>query len=383
VSRPISDVEQHLRYVNDDVRTEAYRRALARTIRKGDRVLDLGAGTGILGFLALEAGAGHVYSVDWSGMVALGREVATANRYTNITFLQAHSVSVILPELVDVVVCDQLGPLAVHSGLLNFLHDAAQRHLRPGGRLIPEAIELELMPIHDDTTRQLIDAWSEPLAGVDFSRARQWAANTVYARMVSASQGLGTPCRGSRIETGLPVEGPIAVAGRSTVTAANGRVDAIAASWISHLAPSVTLSNSPTRTDAIDRPLQILPLEHALDVVAGDILELSLSTNPNTAAVTWRVQQRRAPAHNVVADERHSTMLGDLMTAEDLARNEPGWVPELGPLSVVSRSVLNWADGTHTLEEIEMLCIRAFGDRFSSDERARMFVRAVLEDARH
>ena len=42
----------HRLMVSDRVRTEAYQRALAATVRPGDVVLDVGAGTAIMGMLA-------------------------------------------------------------------------------------------------------------------------------------------------------------------------------------------------------------------------------------------------------------------------------------------------------------------------------------------
>src|SRR5262245_66163182 len=98
-------VDAHRQYLADDVRVNAFRRAVEETVRPGDTVLDLGSGTGILGLFACAAGARRVYAVEETGLVELAREVARANGFADrITFLQRFSRHAELPERVDVVV---------------------------------------------------------------------------------------------------------------------------------------------------------------------------------------------------------------------------------------------------------------------------------------
>ncbi|HEX4348551.1 MAG TPA: hypothetical protein VHZ73_13330, partial [Vicinamibacterales bacterium] len=92
-------VDEHRKYLQDTVRVGALRRAIAATVRPGDVVLDLASGTGILGLLALDAGAGRVYSIESTGMVEIARSIAAANGLADRwTFVHGFSAHVTLPE---------------------------------------------------------------------------------------------------------------------------------------------------------------------------------------------------------------------------------------------------------------------------------------------
>ena len=56
-------LDEHLGYVSDSIRYQHFKTAIARTIKHGDRVADLGCGSGVLGLLSLEAGAAHVVDI--------------------------------------------------------------------------------------------------------------------------------------------------------------------------------------------------------------------------------------------------------------------------------------------------------------------------------
>src|SRR5688572_1875631 len=77
----------HNDMIYDHHRVSKYQDAIARTVKKGDIVMDVGTGTGILAFLCLQAGAERVHAVDRSPVISWAKEIAAANGLSDrITF---------------------------------------------------------------------------------------------------------------------------------------------------------------------------------------------------------------------------------------------------------------------------------------------------------
>ena len=62
-------------------RIEAFQSAIARGVRPGDYVLDVGTGLGTFAFFAADAGAAQVWGVDGDPIVHVARTIGLANGY--------------------------------------------------------------------------------------------------------------------------------------------------------------------------------------------------------------------------------------------------------------------------------------------------------------
>ncbi len=166
----------HHHMLRDPVRVMAYRDAISRHCR--DRVVvEIGCGSGILSIFAAQAGARRVIAIEESAVADLARRMFEANGCGDAVDLRlGNSRDVEIDQPADVVIHEILGVDPLVENLLPFIDDARRRLLRPGGRLLPErievcclGIELEDVPYHDQPRVLAEAAELGGLYGVDFS----------------------------------------------------------------------------------------------------------------------------------------------------------------------------------------------------------------------
>lgn len=369
-------LDEHRGYLADRVRLDAFRRAIHQSVRPGDVVLDLASGTGILGLIACEAGAARVYAVEATGIIDVARAVAAANGVLDrITLLQAHSHHITLPEPVDVIVCDQIGHFGFEAGLIEHGSDARARFLKPGGRLVPETVELFVAPMEDAGLRSQVDFWLERPAGFDFSPVRSWALNQRHPATASATSLIGTAARLTTIDMASATAGPIA--GRADLAVERaGALHGLAGWFTATLAAGVTVTNAPHATTRLDRSHVFLPIDPITVVEPGDIVRASVHAIPAHEIIAWNVDVMRAGRS--IARARQSTVHGMFLTRADVRRTDPRATPMLSPRGRARLSVLELCDGQRTLADVERAVLTRHSDLFASGADAAAFVADVV-----
>ncbi len=368
-------LDEHRQYLADERRLDAYARALDEVIRDGDVVVDLAAGTGILGHLALQAGAARVYSVDDGPITAVGRAIARANgTEPRQIFIRELSTRVDLPERVDVVVCDQVAPFGVEAGLFQYLSDAHRRFLKPEGRTVPCGVELHVAPLESDELRARVDFWNRTVRGVSLHPVRDLAENSGYPDEVSPAALLGP---GARIASCvLPPPTLASFGGRATChVRRDGRFDALCGWFVAHLSPSVAMTNDPTAADRIARRQVMLPVGAPVEVRGGERIDVEVRVLPSESLVNWVIEIRRG---SKILRTSHSTFKGMLIEPNDLALTSPARRPELTAAGAARRTVLELCDGTHTLVEIEDALRVRHPDVVATRHDAATFVAEVI-----
>ena len=370
-------VDTHRQYLADDVRLHAFRHAIAEVVRPGDTVLDLGSGTGILGLFACAAGAARVYSLEESGLIELARDVVAANGFSDrVVFVQRTSLDAMLPERVDVIVCDFIGRFGYDATLIEDGADARDRFLEPGGRIVPREVGVVLAPVEDAKTYDRIDFWDRRPGGFDFRPARRWSVNTGYPIALARQSMLAAPITVTRLDMATVASNPQTAEGRFVVSRA-GTLHGIGGWFHAHLSPRVTLSNAPDAPARLNRRNVFLPVDRPVPVDAGDAIDVRLHVIPAETVVTWQVAVRNTDGQEK-ARCCQSTLRGMLLSRDELRRTNPAFVPRLTPRGDARLSVLTLCDSQRSLAEIEREVFRRHPDLFRTVGEAEAFVAEVV-----
>lgn len=381
-------LDEHREYLSDSNRLDAYSRAIAELVTPGAVVVDLGAGTGIMGLLACRAGASRVYCIEQTSLIGLAREIFRANGFADhVTFIKNVSTHISLPEKADVVVADQIGRFGFEAGVLEFFSDARQRFLKPAGVLMPSRIDLMVAPVEHEELWQQVEFWNQRSAGFDFRSARKIAVNTGYPVKLQPQHLLASP----RVIVSLATEErPASISGieASMEVERAGTLHGIGGCFRAQLSPHVTMSNGPLDPKGIGRRNVFFPIDRPVAVDKGDRVRVTMTIQPGDVMVTWKVEvcdQRSLPASKGAARARfiHSTFQGMLLCEEDLARAQPGFVPSLTPRGAARRSILELCDGRRSLAEIEQEIYRRHPQLFPSLAQAAAFVSEVVTRYSH
>ena len=81
-----ADIEVHRTMIEDQVRTDAYHKAILQepSFIKDKVVCDVGCGSGILSMFCAQAGAKKVYAIDASRIAKQAQKVISANGFDNV-----------------------------------------------------------------------------------------------------------------------------------------------------------------------------------------------------------------------------------------------------------------------------------------------------------
>lgn len=145
-----------------------YRRAIGKHVRKGDTVVDLGTGTGVLAMFAARAGAGVVHAIEYGPIIDAAQAVARDNGIDRIRFHRIHSRSFTLDKPADVIVHEQIGEAAFDEHVIANLSDLRDRIMRPGGALIPWGVPMFIEPIPMRAGSRIPFSYEQGFDGISF-----------------------------------------------------------------------------------------------------------------------------------------------------------------------------------------------------------------------
>jgi hypothetical protein len=372
----MSDViDEHRLYLSDIPRLEAYRAALDVVVSDGDIVVDLGAGSGILGLLACRAGAGKVYAMEHTSLIDLTRQIAAENgQAERIVHIKNVSTRATLPERADVICCDQIGRFGFEAGVFGYFADALKRFAKPDARFVPSHIEFFVAPVAVPERAVDVAFWERPVMGFQFQSAKEIARNSGYPCRLQPSHMLG----GAQQLARRPTSSDESFSGRvQLIVERPGVLDGLGAHFRAQLADGVFVTNCPTADDRIDRRNVLLPIGASVQVEEGDRVDVRMHFIPRETLLSWNVRVTRSDG-SVVAESRHSTFKGMFLGKEDIQRTAPDSTPRLTPWGHARRSVLELCDGVRPLHEIERELAVRHPELLPSPRDVSCFVASVV-----
>jgi protein arginine N-methyltransferase 1 len=366
-------LDEHLDYLADRVRCERFQQAIEQVVGPGDRVLDLGCGSGILGLLSLQAGAGSVVAIDSSAMIEVARETFARAGYAAATHcIRAHSQRVELPGLVDLVIADHVGCFGLDYGILHTLQDARLRFLKPGGRLLPARIVLQLAAIESRTARDKAEAWQSASIPAEFHWLRRHSINQRHGLRLPASAVLGSPVQLADIDLCADQAEFFSWTIRLNIER-DGILHGLAGWFDCELARGVWMTNSPLADAAIGRPQAFLPIDEATPLSAGDVVTATIMMRPAEHLMAWVVE---IPSQGKRFS--HSTWQGMVLADDDVLRARPDRVPKLSRAGRARLTVLDYCDGQRSAIEIKQAVLRDHPQLLPSLDETARFVDEVI-----
>ena len=293
--RYFSGFYEQERMLADKPRMEFYRAAIQRDIQPGDRVIDLGTGTGILAALASRRGAAKVYAIDHSSILETARTLATANGIERVEFVSTHSTEFRLPERVDVILHEQMGDCLFDEAMVANVSDLRDRLLKPGGLILPSLFEFFCEPIKIRDERHVPFIWELAVHGYDYSvLERQRPQDPDYYQVRSSDLALvehflGEPAPVLTLDLHTVDEAalPHTLTFNRTVVNA-GRLDGYAVYFRTHVGTDLSLGSGPLDPGRAPHwGFRVLRTDRD-DFAAGDVIEVQLTVGRWSELDTWR-----------------------------------------------------------------------------------------------
>jgi len=353
----------HREMLADKIRMQSYQKAIHETVQNGDIVCDIGTGSGILAFFALQAGAKKVYAIEQNEIIEEAKNLAQLNGLDKkIVFLKGRSDKIELPEKVDVITSELIGYFGLEENLNRFKIDARERFLRPGGNLVPQWLELYLVPVQfNDFWSDKIGLWNKDFYGLDFSPVKESAAEERYLVADCANKvvSMAKPALISRLDFYKISSIPLSYYAEFTLNK-NGHAHGLLGYFKAGLSRNVILSTSHQ-----DRPTHwrqsFFPFSEPSQVKKDDKICCKVKSIPQGNNVFWQWEAVILRNGKRKAEFSHSNFKID---KEILIVGREGFIPVLTEEAKIYRKVINLCDGERTIEEISKTIFAEYPEKY-------------------
>ncbi|MEP3052410.1 MAG: class I SAM-dependent methyltransferase [Erythrobacter sp.] len=371
----IEVLNEHLEYLSLPGRSETYKAAISQAVSQGDLVADLGCGVGVLGIFCLEAGAAEVWGIDSSDAIHLAQEVVQKADLCGVYHCIADSTfRAALPQPVDLIICDHIGFFGFDYGIIELLRDARQRLLKPGGIVIPQAIDLMVAGVFSDACRDRVTAWQGDQIPPEFRWLDEYQRNSKHHHNFLSDELVSQPAPLGHIDLEADDQ-QLFVFKTNLIAERTGRFDGIAGWFDCLLYGDIRMTNSPVDDASIKRPQAFLPVATPFDVEAGDVIAIAIRFQSDGSMIAWDIKPP-----NSAPTQKLSTWKGTILTPADLV-NKTATPLRLSGRGEAETFILSLIDGQRTAEDITAIVLSQRPAMFPSQQAIRDFVRDELARA--
>ncbi|HUL15609.1 MAG TPA: 50S ribosomal protein L11 methyltransferase [Terriglobales bacterium] len=356
--------------ISDKVRFAAYSEAIARAVKPGDAVADIGSGPGILAFLACRAGARRVFAIEMDGVVDFARHLAESNGLSDrIEFLKGNSRQIRLPEKVDVIVSDLRGALPLFDQAILSVNDARERFLADRGILIPQRDVLFAAIVDaDDRHRRITSPWRQ-VNGLNLSASLPTVLNGLYKAQFKPEQILSQEKAWCTVNYGE---------GANTRAAANlsfrilrdGTAHGLGLWFETDLYEGIGFSTGPRAGETVYGHV-FLPWLEPVKLAEGEEVLAELHADPVGTDYIWRwITQFSSREGRPELRFEQSNFYGASFPPSSLRRRAAEFTPVLSEEGQAERWMLQAMNGQSPLQEIAVEASRLFPHVFAHPEEA-------------
>ena len=367
-----SSIHSHRSMFFDKIRNACYFDAIKKVVNDESIVLDLGAGLGTLGLMALSAGAKKVYLVEPASVIDTTRMVIKANGLSErVECISGKIEEIELPEKVNVITSVFTGNFLLSEDLLPSLFYARDKFLLPGGSLIPDLAKMIVVPVSAPKYyAKHIDCWSDSLQNIDFSIVRKFAANSIYPynSKKGDAEFLSEPIEILELDF---------MKAKEAACRSNSEVEIIQdgtlhglVGWFDAKVGDNCMSTSP-RSEQMHWSQLFLPLAEPISVKKGDKVFFELN-RPEFGEWSWIVE----------ADgkrQKHSTFLSEPTNPLKFIKKTDSYKGKLSQKGEVTREVLQLLYGTRSTVDIVQKVQNDYPDFFTTSLQADQFVKNLVE----
>ncbi len=371
------DLAGYGKMIMDRIRTSAYQQALARAIKPGDVVVDLGAGTGLFTLHACRLGAKLVHAIEPNPIIQVAREIVQANGFSDrVAFHQAMSFDVELPQPADIVLTDPRGVLPVVDRAIPTIIDARRRLLKPGGVLISQRDTIWAALVQADKIYSTLyeDPWRRSNDGFNMEAARQRSVNTIGTQHLKRRQLLSVPVPWATLDYRI-LETASVNGTMEFEVLRPGLADGFILWFDSELIDGIKLSNAPGKPKLVYGQL-FFPMQEPLVVLSKQLITVNVRADliGDDYVWQWTTLANDATASDNVIRYRQSSFFNNVCSIQELEKRSNTYLPLLNREGQIYKRALDLMHSGERLGQIAQIISEEFPQRFGTAEEALAFI---------